>query len=93
VREADEILGQGDLLLALGRVGGLELAGGALAEQAHLAVLEAIFHLGAFGCGERRLDSVFVAGAKFDGIESRGLQGPDDRFQIHIVEYVVGDGA
>jgi hypothetical protein len=36
---------------------------------------------------------MFVAGAKFDGIESGGLQGPDDGFQIHIVEDVIGDGA
>jgi hypothetical protein len=39
-------------------------------------VLEAILHLGAFGVGERGLDSMFVAGAKFDGFESGGLQGP-----------------
>src|ERR1035437_9944681 len=93
VREADELLGQIDLPLALGSVGGLELASGAEAEQPHLAVLEAILHLGAFGVGERGLDSMFVAGAKFDGIESGGLQGPDDGFQIHIVEDVIGDGA
>src|ERR1019366_1031837 len=77
VREADKLLGQIDLLLALGSIGGLELAGGAEAEQAYLAVFEAILHLGAFGVGERGLDSMFVAGAKFDGIESGGLQGPD----------------
>ena len=39
------------------------------------------------------LHSVFVAGAQFHRIETGGLQGPYDGFQIHVGEYVVGDGA
>ena len=49
--------------------------------------------IGAFGVGEGRLDSVFVAGAQFDGIEAGGLQSLDHSLQIHIVEDVIGDGA
>ena len=93
VRQSDELLRQIDLLPAFRGVRGLELARRAVAQQAHLAVLESLFHLGAFGFGKRGLHSVFVAGAQFDRIESGGLQGPYDGFQIHVVEYVVGDGA
>ena len=93
VHRADELLGQIDLLLALRRVRGLKFARGAVAEQAHLAVLEAILYLGALGLGERGFDAMFVAGTEFDGIEAGGFQGPDDGLQIHIVEDVVGNGA
>ena len=75
VREADELLGEVDLLLAFDRVVGLELAGAAEAQEAHFAVLEAVLHLEAFGFGERGFDAVFVSGAKFDGVEAGGLRG------------------
>jgi len=66
-RQVDECLAEVDLLAPRRRIGRLKLARGAVAEQAHLGPVESLLQLGAFGGGDRGLDSVLVAGAELDG--------------------------
>src|SRR5262245_38807952 len=89
VCQVDELLSVFDLLFALGRVWGVELARCAVAAEPHFTPGEAVLHARAFRSGARRLDAVLMRSPQLDRLESGSIKGFDDRFEVHVLENVV----
>jgi hypothetical protein len=90
---AHKRLGDFYLAFALGGIGRVEFALGAVAQQAYLGALETLPHLGAGIRTDGRFDSVLVRGPQLDGRQSGRFESPDDRLQVHILEEVVRHAA
>ena len=93
VREFGELLPDLDLLPALGRIGRLEFAGGAVAQQPHFRPFEAFLHLFARGGVHGRLHFVGMAGAQFHRLVTGTFEFLDNGFHVPVLQDVISNRA
>ena len=93
MREINPLLADFQLFAAHLGIGRLELTRRAVAQQAHLALLQASRELFALVARQRALDAVLVLRAQLDRFIAGLFELADDGFEVPVLEEIVGDTA
>ena len=89
VGQLEVLLGGFDILLQLGRVGGVVVEGTAQAVEFHPGIREPFLHFGPLGGGEVHLDLVRVGRPQFHPLKTGGLAVLDDGGDVPVLAQIV----